>query len=202
MAAFIGKRESDMFIAPFWKWASMECQWFWLCILGYLRGDWMQTSIHEELAASRGRTTVAHALPHSENECRRSLNDFWSCIIGNICVALWQWFIYHVMMAYSAETVQDIFVTPSRKWGSTERKHCLILYIGSRHHVDIWDHTRTIDHLSSPKYKTQKEKHWFQNNQYCNLQRIYKVITGCWISDFDQILLSNIKTKSRLWNYR
>jgi len=35
-----------------------ECQWSinncWLCILGYLSGDWMQTSIHEVLAAFRG----------------------------------------------------------------------------------------------------------------------------------------------------
>jgi len=34
--------------------------------------------------------TAAHSLPHPENERQWSLKDFWSCIFGNLHVALWQ----------------------------------------------------------------------------------------------------------------
>jgi hypothetical protein len=50
MAAFIGKTESDTVIAPFWNWVSTELPQFWLCILGYEYGDWLQTTINKVLA--------------------------------------------------------------------------------------------------------------------------------------------------------
>jgi len=82
---------------------------------------------------------------------------------------------------------------------STERQQFLVLYIGkSRYCTDIWAHNRTIDRLCSPKYSSQKEHHWFQNDRYSNLQTIQKVIIGCWMSDFDQIILSNGKSKSTI----
>jgi hypothetical protein len=43
---------------------------------------------------------------------------------------------------------------------STEHQQFLVLYIGySRHQVDVRAHHWTIDHLSTPKLNTQKEKH-------------------------------------------
>jgi len=83
------------------------------------------------------------------------------------------------------------------------RQQCLVLYIAySRPCVDIWDHNRSIDQLSTPKYNTQKEKHSFQNNQCRNRQSDQKGISECQFSDFDQIQSSNSKSKSIIWIYR
>ena len=46
------------------------------------------------------------------------------------------------------------------------------------------------------------EQYWFQNNQYCNVQNMQKVIVGCWKCDFDKILLLYSKNKSIIWIYR
>lgn len=102
----------------------------------------------------------------------------------------------------STNTVDDIFDTPSGQWALTERQQFLFLYIWySRHRADISDHHRTTERLRSPKYKTQMEKHWFWSHQYSNLQSIQTVIIGCWISEFDQILLSNSKIQRSIWMY-
>jgi len=45
------------------------------------------------------------------------------------------------------------------------------------------------------------EKYWFQNNQYCNVQNMQKVIVGCWKCDFDKIRLLYSKNKSIIWIY-
>ena len=47
------------------------------------------------------------------NEHQQSVNNSWSSILGNQTVALWQLFIYQVMVTYPGKTVHDIFVTPS-----------------------------------------------------------------------------------------
>ena len=43
--------------------------------------------------------------------------------------------------------------------------------------------------------------HWFQNHRYCKVQNMQKVITGYWISDFDNILLLNSKNTSSISIY-
>jgi len=56
------------------------------------------------------------------------------------------------------------------------------------------------------KYKISKERDGFQNNQYHKLQNTPKVITGCWISDYDMILSSNGKNSTIIcissWTHR
>ena len=99
---------------------------------------------------------VTHSLPYPENERQWNLNDFWCCILASLSVALWQWFVYEGMAAFSTETVHDIFVTPSCKWVSTERQQFVIMCIGqSSHCPDIWAHIGTIDPLyrQNPIYK-------------------------------------------------
>jgi len=54
LAAFIGEGESDMVTAPFCNEHQRSVNDFWLCIMGYLSGDWLQTSINDILAAFRG----------------------------------------------------------------------------------------------------------------------------------------------------
>jgi hypothetical protein len=68
--------------------------------------------------------------------------------------------------------------------------------------MDSWIPNRTIDHVYRQKYRIYKERNRFQNNQYCKLQNIQNVITGCWICDFDKMLLSNSKNKRTIWIYR
>jgi len=53
-----------------------------------------------------------------------------------------------------------------------------------------------MEHLYRYKYTIYMEKHGFQNNQYFKQQNMHKENTGCGISDFDKILLSNSKNKS------
>jgi len=43
------------------------------------------------------------------------------------------------------------------------------------------------------------ENFWFQNNQYCNVQNMQKVIVGCWKCDSDKILVLYTKNKSIIW---
>ena len=45
------------------------------------------------------------------------------------------------------------------------------------------------------------QKYWFQNNQYCNVQNMQKVIVGCWKCDFDKILLLYSENNSIIWIY-
>jgi hypothetical protein len=49
------KRDIDMVTAPFWNWVSTTQQWFWVCILDNLSGEWLQISINAVLAAFRGQ---------------------------------------------------------------------------------------------------------------------------------------------------
>jgi len=47
----------------------------------------------------------------------------------------------------------------------------------------------------------ERFQHGFQINRHCTLQSMQKCITGCWKHDFDKILLTNCKNKSRIWIY-
>jgi hypothetical protein len=57
------------------------------------------------------KTTVTHSLPHLENDHYWSNNDFWSWNLGNLSKVWLQEFISEVLVAFSGNTVHDIFVT-------------------------------------------------------------------------------------------
>jgi len=61
------------------------------------------------------KTNETYSLPHPENECQWSVNDFWSCILVNLNIAWWPKFICEVMAAFSAKIVHNIIATPSWK---------------------------------------------------------------------------------------
>jgi len=56
---------------------------------------------------------VKHSLPHLENECQRSVNDFWCCIFGNMSGAWSHPSINKDMAAIICRYVQDIPATSS-----------------------------------------------------------------------------------------
>jgi len=149
------------------------------------------------------KTKVTCSLPHPENEDQLSTIDFGSCILGNIGVGLWPWFIYEVLVACSGKSGCDIYDTPLWKWASSECQQFLVLHIGnSMHCVDTWAHIRTIDGHYRQIYNKSNGIHWFQNNWYRTLQIIYKVITGCWISIFDNLLFPNSNYQSIIWIHK
>jgi hypothetical protein len=45
----------------------------------------------------------AHSLPHHENEYQRSVNDFWSCIIGNLSCELLHTVVNGILAAFIGE---------------------------------------------------------------------------------------------------
>ena len=58
---------------------------------------------------------VAQQQPHSENECQRSVNNFWTCKQRNwevICLLL---SIINLLAAFIAETENDTVTAPFRK---------------------------------------------------------------------------------------
>ena len=63
----------------------------------------------------QAETSATHSLPHPQNERQLSVNDVWSCKLGNLSVAMGQEFIYEVVVAVSGNTVQHIFGTLSRR---------------------------------------------------------------------------------------
>ena len=58
------------------------------------------------------KTKETHSLPHPENGCQWSVNDFWCCVLVDLNVAGWPKFICEVMATVSAKIVHDIVVTP------------------------------------------------------------------------------------------
>jgi len=40
--------------------------------------------INQKLAAVIGKGERKHSLPHLENQCQWSMNNYWSCILGNL----------------------------------------------------------------------------------------------------------------------
>jgi len=130
LGACLGKSERDTFTAA----VSNECQGSindsWLCIVGNLGGDLLQTCIMDVLASFRGKNKSGLCPPNPENERQRSINNFWSCILCNHSVTLWQQFIYKVVAAFSGKAVHGINVTPSSKSMSMECQQVLVLHIG------------------------------------------------------------------------
>ena len=137
------------------------------------------------------------SFPHSENQCQLSINNFGHCILGYLSCDWLQTSLYEVLTASSIKSNSSTLPAPSWKWVSMDPQRLLVLYILlSWHLMDIWDHNCTIDCLSTAKYWIQKAKRWFQNDQFCNLQCYQKGISGSQFTDFDQLQLSNSKSKS------
>jgi hypothetical protein len=45
-------------------------------------------------------TTASYSLSHPENECQLSVNDFWLCIVGNLCSIVLQTNIYALLAPF------------------------------------------------------------------------------------------------------
>jgi hypothetical protein len=56
----------------------------WYRVLGILRGDWLHAGKNEVLATYIAKEEATYSLPHLDNKCQQSVNDFWSHIVGNL----------------------------------------------------------------------------------------------------------------------
>jgi len=68
--------------------------------------------------------------------------------------------------------------------------------------MDLRTPNSIIYRLDRRRYNLFKDKHRFKINRYRKLQNMHKHIIGCWKCDFDKILLTNCKYRSRIWIYR
>ena len=66
--------------------------------------------------------TDTHALPLPENARQRSVNDCWSCILGNLGGNRSHIAINMELAAYITKEEYEMLPTPSWKWASTERQ--------------------------------------------------------------------------------
>jgi len=93
--------------------------------------------------------------------------------------------------------------THSLPHSENECQQFLVLHCWkSKNRAHIRAYNKTIDRLDRQQFNKSKEKHGFQSNRYRKLQNLQKQIIGCWICDFDKILLSNCNNKSIMWIYR
>jgi len=67
-----------------------------------------------------------HALPHPQNDCQRSVDDFWSCVLGNETANRLQTAINQFLAAFIGKTDCDTLPAPYWKWVSTERQGLLV----------------------------------------------------------------------------
>ena len=70
------------------------------------------------------------SLPHLENECQQSVNNIWSCFLGNHTADRLQSVIKEFSAAFISKTDCNTLPAPSWKWASTEHQPFLVMYLG------------------------------------------------------------------------
>jgi len=184
-----------------------EYQWsvndFWLCILGNLSGNWLETTKNEVIAAFRGKND-SNSLPapcwkwgskererfsvmHPGYSKRRfvAINHIWTD--GGLFRQNSAWHKCYIIMKMIINSASTIFGLAYWVFKALHR------YLSSL--PNYWP-------LSKARRQNIIWKQGFQNNRDRKLQNMLKVITGCWISDLDNILLSNTKNKRSVRIYR
>jgi len=76
------------------------------------------------------KTTTTHSLPHSGTEHHRSVNNFWSYILGNLTADSLKTSMHEVLAAFSTRNGSNKLPTPSSKQARMECQRSLVL-----HHV-------------------------------------------------------------------
>jgi len=69
-------------------------------------------------------------MPHHENEHQRSLNDYWSCILGDDTSDTVYSVIREFLAAFIGKTECNTLHAPSWKWASIEYQQLLVMYLG------------------------------------------------------------------------
>jgi len=69
-------------------------------------------SFFDVLAAFLIKKREIHSLPHAENETQQSVNNFWSCIMGNLSGAWLQTFINEVLAALIGKRESHMLPAP------------------------------------------------------------------------------------------
>jgi len=69
------------------------------------------------------------SLPHPGNERQWSVNDFRSCILGNLSGHLLQIVITEILATFIGKRRSDTLLAPSWKWGSDERQRFQVSHL-------------------------------------------------------------------------
>jgi hypothetical protein len=72
---------------------------------------------------------ATHSLPYPESERRPSINDFWSCIWGNLNVAVWHKLRNWVIAAISSNIAHGIEVSSAWQLASAAHQPFLVLHL-------------------------------------------------------------------------
>jgi len=73
------------------------------------------------------KQTGTHTLPHPKNECQWSINDCWSCILGNLEAYRMHVVVNIVLAAFLENGESWMLPTPSWKWASMGCQRFLLL---------------------------------------------------------------------------
>jgi len=73
---------------------------------------------------------VKSSLPYHENKRQWSVNNCWSCILGNLGCDRLPTVIQESLAAIIGKTDCDTLPAPSWKWASMEHQQCLVVYLG------------------------------------------------------------------------
>jgi len=76
------------------------------------------------------KTIATRSLPHPENEHQWNINDFCSCILGNLTGDWLKTSINEVLAAFRGKNKSDTLPTPSWGRASVERQWLLVLHLG------------------------------------------------------------------------
>jgi hypothetical protein len=147
LAAVLSKSDRDTVIAPLWKWASTERQWFCVLHLEYSNGCatvFMHNrsfgSLYRQYRVCRYRCTLKWAAMERQQRVNRasterqqrintvstedqqSVNAFGCCIMYNPRALLRHRPIINELAAVLCKCDRDMVTAPVWKWASTERQ--------------------------------------------------------------------------------
>jgi hypothetical protein len=108
-----------------------NCWSYMSCDLKLIR-SWLY--IIKLLSAFIGKIITTRSLPHLNNGCQLSVNDSWSCVLGNHTTDMLQSVIKLFLAALIGKTDCNTLPAPSWKCASTEHQQFLVISPGKSHH--------------------------------------------------------------------
>jgi hypothetical protein len=131
LAAFFGKIMNNTVTAPFWKWASMECQRFLVLYVRKLKRD-LATAVHNQRTGSllwQNNKQHGHCpiLKLSVN----GASTIFACVSCVIYVAIGlETCISEILTAFKCKNNRSMLPAPSWKWASIQCEWLLVLHLG------------------------------------------------------------------------
>jgi hypothetical protein len=92
--------------------------------------DWCSHLEMRYWLPSEGKTKATCSLPHPENECLWSINDFWSYILCNLHGDWLVTSINPLIAIFTGKNNSDMLNPPAKKSASLEHQQFVLIHLG------------------------------------------------------------------------